>query len=60
MALLVGAALIMGLAGLWAKARYDDAKHGTEGDLIKEGSKRQKEAEDAAVEERKRLDRDLG
>jgi len=57
-ALLIGGILIGALAWAWAKSRYSDGKSGAEGDLIKDGVDQRKRAEDAAAEERRRLEKE--
>jgi hypothetical protein len=60
LALVVMAGCLIGLAALWASDMKDAGKVGVEGDLIKEGDKARKAAEDAAAEEKARLEKLFG
>jgi hypothetical protein len=48
--------LVLGIAALWAKSRYQEGKAEVEKNRLEEGAKKRKEAEDAESDEKSRLE----
>lgn len=51
---------ILAIVAMFGKSKSSEGKAETESDVLKDGARKRKEAEDAAAEERKRLEKELG